>query len=366
MNPLITPEIHDLMKADHYRPAVSVILPIEVKINLHSELNHALKIAMDKVKVELSKNYPDEICRAVMEKFDSLVQQLAILPGKKSIALFVSPVFAKAVYLDIAVEEKIIIDESFEIRDLLYSSKQLHNYLVLVLSNNGSRMYLANAGYAFIRVLPEYNESLDAYVNDVPERVLNFSDVGERKEILMDKFLHHVDGGLDAVLKQYRLPVFILCTDRVAGHFKKISRHGESVLAYIPGNYEEATTDQLLQLLEPYMAEYKTSKQDAILLQLQHAMDERKLVFGIKDVWREAFEAKGRLLVVEKNYVYPAQRGSHNNLIDSDVYSKLELTKMKDAVDEVIEQVLAHGGDVEFVENGVLQDYLYIAMVLYY
>jgi hypothetical protein len=39
---------------------------------------------------------------------------------------------------------------------------------------------------------------------------------------------------------------------------------------------------------------------------------------------------------------------------------------IKDAVDDVIEKVLQHGGDVEFVDEGMLKDYGHIVLVQYY
>jgi hypothetical protein len=35
-------------------------------------------------------------------------------------------------------------------------------------------------------------------------------------------------------------------------------------------------------------------------------------------------------------------------------------------VDDVIEKVLENGGDVEFVDEGVLKDYHHIALILFY
>jgi hypothetical protein len=45
-------------------------------------------------------------------------------------------------------------------------------------------------------------------------------------------------------------------------------------------------------------------------------------------------------------------------------YSKFSY--IKDAVDDVMEKVLETGGDVEFVDEGMLKDYDHIALVQYY
>jgi hypothetical protein len=83
-------------------------------------------------------------------------------------------------------------------------------------------------------------------------------------------------------------------------------------------------------------------------------------------VWKAASEKKGRLLVIEKNYVCPARQGDQreNIYISSDLVNND--FHIKDAVDDTIEMVLQSGGDVEFVDEGVLSDYQKIALMEYY
>jgi nucleotide-binding universal stress UspA family protein len=52
-------------------------------------------------------------------------------------------------------------------------------------------------------------------VNDVPERVADFSNNRQRKEILMDKFLHYADNGLDIILlsKNFFMKTILVATD---------------------------------------------------------------------------------------------------------------------------------------------------------
>ncbi len=365
MNTVMTPELREIIEALHYRPAVSIILPFEPKMNLKTELAHSLKTAADKVELELLEDYPDEMAVLVMHKLRAIMKNLNYNTHKKSIAIYVSPVFEKVLYLDIAVEEKIIVDESFEIRDLVYSKKQMHKYLVLLLSGKESRMFLGNSN-DFVRIVSSTPESVYAYVNDAPERVANFSDMSERKEIIMDKFLLHIDNALDIVLNAYHLPLFVLGPERILGHFKKLTKHAGAVIEFVHGNYEEVTLPKLKEILEPYIADWKKVKQKDLLNQLEEAAGKKKLAVGMKDVWLEAMNHKGRLLVVEKNYMYAAEHGGREEVIykAEEPYSKFSY--IKDAVDDVMEKVLETGGDVEFVDEDLLKDYDHIVLVQYY
>jgi hypothetical protein len=205
-----------------------------------------------------------------------------------------------------------------------------------------------------------------AYMNDAPEKVANFSDMSERKEIVMEKFLHHIDKALDIILKSYHLPLFVLGTERIMGHFRNLTKHSGSVIQYVQGNYEEATVQELKEILEPFITDWKKVKQKDLLNQLEEAAGKKKLAIGMRDVWHEAMNRKGRLLIVEKNYMYAAEHGGSENVIykASEPYSRFSY--IKDAVDDVMVKVLENGGDVEFADEGVLKEYQHIALIQYY
>ncbi len=354
-----------LIGAVKYLPAVSIILPFEPVMSIKSELEYKLKLSVQKVESELMKDYTMDKALPVILKLKNLVRNVNFNTHKKSVAIFVSPLIEKILYLDIPVEEKIIIDESFEIRDLVYSKKELHKYLLLVLNGKSVKIYLGNTTQ-FIRIVSEVPENIDAYENDIPERVANFSDPSYRKEVMLGKFLHHVDIGLDILLKAYPLPLFVMATERIIGHFKKISKNEQFVIDFIHGNFEETTEAELKKTIQPYINDWKKVKQQNLLQILNTARGAKKLAFGIKEVWKAAYQKKGRLLVVEKNYMVPAQQGADPEIIYQQDFSNNNSFYIKDAVDDIIEKILENGGDVEFVDENLLTDYDHIALTLYY
>jgi len=73
-----------------------------------------------------------------------------------------------------------------------------------------------------------------------------------------------------------------------------------------------------------------------LLFQIEVAKSHGKLSQGVWEVWNSALQKKGRVLIAEKEVLFPAK----------------EKTSIMDCV---IEKVMAGGGNVEFVENGVLK-----------
>ena len=364
MNTEVRSAIKEVIHAVHYRPAVSILLPFDIKMNLQTEMEHTLKSALDYAEKELLATYPADVSRVVIEKLRFLCRDILFDTRKKSIAIFVSPVFEKVCYLDIMVSPKVVIDESFEIRDLIYSNTQQSEYLMLVLSANTAALYKGDTGL-LEKIHDAIPTSSEAYKNDIAERVTNFSDVAERKEILMEKFLHHIDHALEPVLNKYQLPLVILGTDRIAGHFKQITHNSGYILDYVHGNFEEATTEELKMRLKGPSVKWHQLRQQQLMNEIVDADGRKQLASGIHDVWQAAANRKGRVLVVETNYSYPMQTGDGNKLI-APISPEKKVTGMKDAVDEVIEKVLESGGSIRFVDKGLLKDFRHIALIQYY
>ncbi|MFN9710289.1 MAG: hypothetical protein ACK55K_02635, partial [Bacteroidota bacterium] len=67
------PEINEVMSVPHYRPAVSMILPIHIKIGMEAEIRKEIKFAADKVERLLKNQYAEEIVESVMRKINRLI-----------------------------------------------------------------------------------------------------------------------------------------------------------------------------------------------------------------------------------------------------------------------------------------------------
>jgi hypothetical protein len=237
--------------------------------------------------------------------------------------------------------------------------------LILLLSGGSSKMYLGNCS-KFILIKSNIPDNIHAYERDMPEQVGNFSDANKHHENELDNFLHHMDEGLSLIIEAYQLPVFVMGTEKVVGHFNKLTKNEKHIVKYIHGNYEKATESELAEIMKPYTAEWKKIKQQAVLQQIEKAMDDKKLSVGINDVWQATIHKNGRLLIVEKDFIFPAHLGWNSDTIYKQDLNLQNPFFIKDAVDDIMEKILQNGGDVEFVENGALREYGKIALIRFY
>jgi hypothetical protein len=117
-----------------------------------------------------------------------------------------------------------------------------YKYLVLLLSSKKVTLYLYDK-VNFEKIKLNSSDSLEAYERDMPEKV------GQ-----LNKFLHHIDQSLGAVLNNYpKVPLFVLGTKKTTGHFNQLTKHAKAVTEYIHGNYNESSMFELKELLAPHL-----------------------------------------------------------------------------------------------------------------
>jgi len=338
------------------QPCISVIMPFEPKMNAEAILKHSLKIVANKIKRDLHDNYVNDVAGPVFEKLENIIAHLDYTTHRKSVAIYVSPEIEKVYYLNIKVNEKAMVNTSFEIRDIVMNKKEDHEFLLLVISGKKEKLY-AGSGSSLKLIVSNQTAHIE---RDLPEPVANFTDAQKIKETRLKNFLYYIDKQLSHILALYSFPFFVMASKKTMGYFENITKHYKNIMGFVHGNFDNATENELLKALVPQLINWKVIKERHIINRLEIAKQDLKLVTGIHDVWIQASRKHKQLLVVEKDFYCPAFVTEKGETIFS---NSSETNKMvtKDAIDDIIEKVLENGGDVEFVED--LKEYNKIALI---
>lgn len=325
-------------------PSISIILPFEPKMTDPTVLQTNLTLAREAVVKCMATRYDPDMIAVLDEKIGHAVSKLNYDTHKKSIALYISAIFEKIFYLDFPVEEKIIVNESFEIRDLVYAKKELHKYLVVVAGERCCKVFIGNTN-TFIRI--------KSTVSEHP------GDANQERSL--EAFIRQADAAVTTLRQAFPLPIFVLGIQRVTDYFRSITTNHSAIISYIQGNFEEASEHVLRIALTPFIADWKQLKMTELFQQINHAAHSGAICSGIQDVHRQLVSRQGRKLIVEKNFMHPA--AADINKLD-DLRDRARSAYIHDLVDELIEKILAAGGEVEFVEEGSLKDFGQIVLIV--
>ncbi|HWB92858.1 MAG TPA: hypothetical protein VG605_13435 [Puia sp.] len=329
------------------QPTIALVFPFDPKMTPKSQIEAAVKRILAMAEEDLLARHSAEEAMPVLKRLQQALRGLNYSTHKRSVAVWVSPAISGTTYMDFAVEERIFIDQPFRVRDLADCKPSGKEYLLLLLSGRESKMYL-KTGNGLKLIKSNGPQTIYAYLNEVPERTGNFSDPGDRHEVMLNKFLHHMDAGLGQVLKAYPLPVFVAGAERITGHFARITRHTRNIAGYVYKHCMDARENELESLLQPMLDNWRQLRHQLLLLQLEKAAEAGKLVCGLEEVRKAARCSNSRLLVIENS-----EASAHEFFTDG-------------PLDAVVEKVLSNGGDVEKLDSRLMTKYGPIVLIRYY
>lgn len=355
-----------VINAPQVAPSVSLIIPTDKRYP-HYRIDEArIKAVVKKVEAELLEEFSKEKTRAVIDKLKTLVSTIDHTHLSKALAIFVSSENEKMIYLPFHVQEKLIIDSSFEIRDLLYSTKNSYGYLLLVIADHQTKAYRAYNDQLVEININGMPLNIEEVERDLPSKVANFPSTDAVNEIDQDKYLKRIDDALSLTLNESETPVIVCGVQRTLGHFKKLTKNSKKIVAFVEGSYAKSSVKEIYKAIEPSLLRMRELDQQNSLHKLEDAINKKEYVYGIENVWRAAIEKKGKLLIVEKDFNCSARIGKDEYTLNTAVFDKNDTKTLPDAVDDVIEQVLKNDGDIAFVDSGKLTKYKRIALITRY
>lgn len=334
-------------------PGVCIIMPFNPKMSGKASLQQILQNSIKVIENQLLQQCSAGAAEIIIKRIKTCIASLDYTTYTKSITLFISQSAEKVYYMNIEVQERVIINESFGIRDIVLNKIDQQQFLLLSISNKEEKLFLGNKDELRIIVNNTYEY--------IEEKIYKGPDV-KNDDTQVKNLIRKIDNGLSLILNAYPSPLFLSCTKTFMEYFMQVSKNKDQVLEYLPWRGEEDTESKLKKDLQPYMHNWQNTKERYLKLQLQIAAAKYKVAVGVKEVYNAIGEKKGRLLIAERNYLYPAFTGESYdlNLIED---SSENMIYTKDIIDVIIENVLENGGDVEFVSDGLLDDYMNIVLI---
>ncbi len=350
-------------------PALSILLPTHRTSPDNKQDPIRVKNLVDEATKRLATEFTNRELEPLLKRLETLVSEIDYRHTLDGLALYISHDFAKLYYLPFPVPARVVIDQTFATRDLVYGTHRALRYWVLLLSQASTRL-LAGTGETLEEV---HDENFPMQMTGPKATAPLPSDADSSyRDDRHRRFFQQVD----ILLKLYQnpnesLPLVVGGVDRQVSFFQEVSQDtqamsttGYTYAGSLSGNFDKATIHELTPQVWAIMQSVREAQQADALQALDDAMGTQSVVSTIGETWRLAHEGRGKLLLVEKNYHVPAilTEDGRFELVDQPGGTEV----MDDAVDEIIEVVLAKGGNIAIVDDEALSIHQRIALVLRY
>ncbi|MGH2413272.1 MAG: hypothetical protein ACRDEA_06200 [Microcystaceae cyanobacterium] len=342
-------------------PALSILLPTHRTSPDNKQDPIRVKNLVDEATARLAEEFSRRELEPLLKKLEALVSEIDYPYTLDGLALYVSHDFAKLYYLPFPVPVRVVIDQTFATRDLVYGMHRAQRYWVFLLSQSSTRL-LAGTGETLEEVQDE-NFPMPMTGPGATAPIPYHAD----SSYLDDRhrrFFQKVDAAFTPYTQDESLPLVVGGVVRQISFFQEVSQYTPSIAGTLSGNFDKATLSELTPEVWPIVQSVREEQQANALQELDGAVNAQRVVSTIGEAWRLAQEGRGKLLLVEKNYHVPAilTEDGRFELVDRPGGTEV----MDDAVDEIIEIVLAKGGDVAIVDDEALSIHQRIALILRY
>jgi hypothetical protein len=346
-------------------PAVSILLPTHRTSPDNKQdpirVNNLAKEAGERLLAEFPRREVDPI----LVRLEKIIGEIDYRYALDGLAIYVNRDFAHKYYLPFTLNERVIIDETFATRDLVFALNRTPRYWVLALSEKPTRLFdgvrdnleeIINNNFPMVHTGAGGEGTLPGGSG------VNISAYRDERH---RQFFRQVDANFGELAKVDPQPLVVVGVDRYLSFFDGVTSHKNLIISTMTGNHDKTAAHDLAKLVWPLVKENLATQRLAKLDALNAAVGARKFASGIEHIWRLADEGRVATLLVEEDFHFPAT-------VDE---SGLQLTAAEDAtapgviddaVDELIEAVMAKGGEIQFLDNGSLKAHNRIAAITRY
>lgn len=363
------------MLATQNKVCVTIILPLHhFIVNGKMDQRHlqkAILTAGDQLKIL----YPEQEGK-FMESLTVLSREIEFDFSMDGIGIFVSTDFKGYTYFPFNVAEKLVVDNNFDVADVLYKQQFELPYYVLHLDEHNARLYygcLRNLEEVVSEAFPLPYEDDYQYQPVTPGASLSGSahtksfekDKHGLEKVRFEKFLHQVDEMIHDYFKTDE--VMVLCgVKRNTSAFMNRTAHAAKIISVINGNYGWFSKSDMGAMTWPHVHAFIHEKMLDEISEYEEKIGEGLAEEGMLPVWEAAVAGRGLTMLVEKDFAIKGYVDARDNYQFSLQPPKRKHLVLTNAVNELAGIIWEKKGKVVFVENGMLRHHHQIALITRY
>ena len=363
MHMIARDELRGLQAQQDY-PSISILAPTHRTAPANKKDRIVVKNLVAQGLERLHSEFKKREVAAVVQNLKKLVDGIDWQHTLDGLALFASRKVAAAFDLPFRVKARVMIDASFATRDLVFTLNRAPRYRVLVLSEKPTRLFDASTNVLTehtAKPFPVLHKGSGGASKLPGGQGINRSAVRDESH---RQFFRKVADAVAELQKHDKLPLVVVGVERYLAFYEEVTADAESIVGLVGGSHDATSPRDLGRLAWPVFQAGATQQRTRALVRLDAAVSANRHASGIDQVWRAAFEKRCQTLLVETGFEYKADLAAQGDRLLK--YSGRGPAALDDAVDELIERVLADGGEVFFYEPGALDLHQRIASILRY
>ena len=253
------------------------------------------------------------------------------------------------------------VSNKFALRSLIDIDGRTMEYLVLLLSQGGVKLYEAMNG----RISGEIkNESFPFPESPYATVSTEQASDAEKKDNLVREYFNQVDKALLNISRDSGRKCVVVCTEDNYSRLIQVADAPEMYLGDVPIDYNNCEPHQIVKQTWEIIQKVQIEEKEALLEEIRLAVSAGKVVTDLHEIFQSAIDGRADLLVVNQEFSQPVKITSDRTFELSD--DAMASGTNEDIINMISWEVVKNGGRVAFTTPGQLKDYGNIALKVRY
>lgn len=365
-------EINELLNETGL-PCVSIILSTQRLATFREADKLRINKAFENAVTQLKKNFTSTLLLDnVLARLDALSHQVDYTHLSQGLGIYVSQNHSRMVHYPFNVTEKNVIDEAFDSRDLIYMRDNVIDYYLLVISKKYLRLFKCY-GEEIEEIKDEafpmeYKEEFEYAPPSVANSFSNNVLVGYEKdksflkEERLKGFLRQADINLQKYITN-GIPLIVSGDSKELNNYMGVSAYTKNIIGKVKGNF--VVKQDMVREAWKEVQKYQSKKNELLVSDITEMVGQDKAITGLENVWKAVQEGKGLKLVIEKDFEQSGYLAKDKSTLVVKKPAKAgNYEYLPEVADRLIREVLSKKGSVQFTDNGSMQHFKGVALLL--
>lgn len=341
------------IQAKQAYPSVTITLPTNRTAPDNEKDVIRLKNLVQETVSRLESEFGKRETANIVENIQRLADEIDHQHNLDGLVIFASNEFSESHKLPFRLPERVSIEDNFVTRDLVYAMNRSPLYLLTVLSENGTRLFVGHKD-----ILDEVEDyGFPFSLENVIATASPGQDISHVRDQIVTDHMRDIGDALVEAQKETPAPIVVVGVDRNIGHFRDGARNSNDIMLYINSGLSNENEHELAKTIWPQIKDALHAERQKIFDEIGASKGNNRFVGGLNEVWQACIDGRVETLVVEED-LHIAAKVSEDGRKLTELENGFEQTEntYEDIVDEMIEKVLETSGRVKFVDNDSLKE----------
>ncbi len=340
------------LAAEKNTPCVSISLNTHRTFPQNAQDDLVLKNLLKEAEDRVIEEYGKKTTHDLLEKITKASSEIDKNYNLDSLHIFISNDTFEIIKSELPVTtNKVYISEKFALRPIIKEYNRIEEYLILLLSQGGVKLYNAINGSITNEIRNEdfpFSEMLRSVSE--PEKL---TDSKLLDNIVRD-YLHKVDKAIVKIHNLLNLQCIVICTGDNYSRLLQVASKPSIYFGYAPLDYNHSKTDDISKISWEIIKEMQHKRRADAINEMLEAVGKGNVYTDLQEIYTSAIDGNGDLLIIHEEFSQPVLMTGERTF---DLITDPTLTNaIDDITSNIVWEVLSKKGRVVFTSQDKIKE----------